>query len=240
MTHMLTIAFVLLMIGGPSRASEIDLTSFPQHGTPAFRLDERISVEMRDQILWRFSFMPNKGLTHGVIYYEHPRLQEPKMRRISLSMSSVTVREALDALVEADGSYSWVSDGDVVNFMPKKRNKKFMDPVRILNQVIPVFDVENVDIGGAVQELKIQAAAQGIRGLVPPQENWKSLLDPAWERDGIFSLKLRDKTVRECLNAIIAADVPAYWEAMPLKDYVFIGAVPAHIHTSRLRKQPEK
>lgn len=234
------IGFVLFVIAAAPRASEMTSFTFPEHGIPALRLDERISLEVRDQTLFRASFVPAKGLTHGIIYYEHSGLQEPKMRRISLSMSSVTVREALDALVKADGSYFWVGDGDVVNFIPKKRNKKFMDPVKTLDQVIPVFDVEKVDIPDAVQQLKIQAAAQGIKGLSPPQENWHSTEDPAWEREGIFSLKLRNKTVRECLNAIIAADVPAYWRAMPLKDYVFIGAVPAHMHTEHLRKKPGK
>lgn len=241
MTHTTMIAFVLFVIAGASEASEMAGVSFPEHGTPSYRLDERISLDMRDQIFWRFSFVPDKGLTHGVIYYEHPRLQEPKMRRISLSMSSVTVREAIGALVKADGSYTWVSDGDVVNLMPKKRNEKYMDPVRTLNQVIPAFNVEKVDIPGAVQELMKQASAQGVKGLPPPQENWRPFAqDPAWEREGIFSLKLKNKTVRECLNAIIAADPPAYWKAYPLKDFVSIGAVPAHIHTGHLRKQPGK
>lgn len=236
MMRVILIGFMLSAILGVGRA-----VAMSKHGVPALQLDERVSFEMHDQIFWRLSFGPNKTVTHGVIYYEHPKLQEPKMRRISLSMSSVTVREALNALVKADGSYSLVSVGDVVNFVPKKRNKKFMDPVKILNQVIPVYEVEGVNISDAIQELKIQAAAQGVKGLPAPQKDWRSIAqDSAWERDGVFSLNLKNKTVRECLNAIVAADSPAKWLAIPFSDYVFIGAVPSHYHTKHLRKPPEK
>lgn len=238
MIRAIMIVFVLFTVEA-TEASETAPSFIPEHGVPILRLDERVSFEIRDQIFWRLSFGPDKLLSSGMIFYEHRRLQEPKMRRISLSMSSVTVREALDTLVKADGSYSWVADGDVVNFVPKKRNKKFMDPVKILNQVIPVYEVEGVDISDAIQELRKQAAAQGVTGL-PPLKDWGAARDPAWEMEGVFGLKLKNKTVRECLNAIVAADSPAYWLAIPFPDYVFIGAAPSHIHTGHLRKSPNK
>lgn len=240
MTHAIIIVFVLLLIVAGKGASETAPSPTPKHGeVPLLRLNERVSFGIRDQIFWKLSLVSNKAFSSGTIYYEHPRLQEPKMRRISLSMSSVTVREALNALVKADGSYSWAADGDVVNFIPKKRNKKLIDVVKTLNQIIPLYEVEGVDISDAIQELRKQAAAQGITGL-PLLKDWGAARDPAWEMEGIFDLKLKNKTVRECLNAIVAADSPAYWIAIPFPDYVFIGAAPTHTHTGHLRKSPGK
>lgn len=236
MTRKLMIMFVLFCAIAVNAASEPEPPFFPKHGVPHLKLDEKVSFEIQDQIFWSLHFMPDKALSSGVIYYEHYRLQESKMRRISLSMSSVTVRMALDALVKLDGTYSWEADGDVVNFLPKKKNKKVLDPIKTLNQVMPIFEVENVDIRDAVQELKKQALAQGIKGLLAPELDWRSRAkDVAWEWEGLFSLKLKNKTIRECLNAIVASDPPAYWQAVPFLNEVSINAVPSHTHTGKLR-----
>lgn len=219
-----------------SPASGSDTTARIHHGDKALTLDEVVSVDARNRSFWFAEYSDGyRKLNAGHIYYEPPQLQEKKMRRLDLQIASTTVREALDVLVELDGTYFWVADGDVVNFVPKKRNRKFVDPMAILNQVVPVFNVEDANTGDAIQELTIQAAKQGVKGLWPPQKDWEFRRDTGVEWEGSFSLRLENKTVRECLNAIIQKDPPAYWVAIPYQKQLFIGVNDSHSHGGKVR-----
>lgn len=219
-------------------ASASDAVPRIKHGDKALTLDDAVSVDARNRSLWYAEYLDGyRQLNAGHIYYEPPKLQGKKMRKLSLHIASATVREALDMLVKQDGTYSWVADGDVVNFVPKIRNRKFVDPVEILNQIVPVFVVEDANAAAAVQELMIQASKQGVKGLRPPQENWKFGKDSGTEWEGSFSLRLENKTVRECLNEIVRKDPPAYWVAAPYPKYLFIGVNGSHSHSGKLRNK---
>jgi len=230
---------MLLVAVMASPAAGADFIPQIQHGDKALTLNDVVSVDGANRSFWYAVYAGGyRHLNAGHIYYGPPQLQGKEMRRLNLHIASTTVREALDALVKLDGTYSWTADEDVVNFVPKKRNRRFVDPVKILDQIVPVFVVENATTGDAVQELIIQASSQGVKGLWPRQENWKFAKDDSdYETEGLFSLSLKNKTVRECLNAIVRKDPPAFWVAIPYPNQLFFGVQTSHSHGMKLRKK---
>lgn len=231
--NLLVIILAIVVTAEPSAGAKTR-----HHGETALSLNETVSVDARGRSLWYAEYSDGyRMLNAGHIYYEPPQLQTKSMKRLDLYIASTTVREALDALVKADGNYSWELDEDVVVFVPKRRNRKFVDPMPILAQVVPIFEVKDAGVNDAVQELLMQASAQGIRGLWPPQKGWKFRRDTGVEWEDFFSLRLENKTVRECLNAIVRKDSPAHWIAIPYQKELFIGVNATHSHGIKSRKK---
>ncbi len=213
------------------------VAAYGEGGLP-LSMDDQVSVTISSAPFLAAKFK-DRRLNRGIIYYEHPKLQLPKMRRMTMAISSVTVRVALDELLRGDTTYSWVADGNVAVFIPRIKINGLLDPTKTLSQIMPRFDVTDSNIVDAVEELKRQAAKQGLTGLPKPTKGWipVSKMSP-YTYDWQFSLHLKNKSIRECLDAIVEGDPPATWIAIPFPGYVFIAVSASNPHMGRLRRKP--
>jgi len=217
-----------------------DSGSCGTHGSRPTMVDDVVnSFVVKDLNMWDalggLDDCMNANLNIGTIYYDYIVHQESIQPKLNLALGSTTVRGVLDALMAADTSYYWVADGFVINLIPRVHHPNF-DVVTLLEQRLNKFKVTQEYMDDAVSELVTQAIAQGARGLVGPS---KTSPDMQAEQRGLIpqsgikiSISLRNKTVRECLNAIVAADPPAYWIAQPTVPfgYVRINALASHGH----------
>jgi len=215
-------------------------SSLPEHGSRPARLDDAVARFHADDRSIAAALAGSAdstddawlmGLNLGFIYTHDPARDLRGPIRIRIDRTGASVRDVLDALTSADTNYSWVQDGTAIDFVPFRPEPQSIDVSSILEQTLPSFTVDNETMIEAVASLIEQAQAQGVTGLSGPQRPRASREVEGWFSDEEkISLSLTGKTVRQCLNAIIAADSPAEWMAFPRGKIVKITATPKHAH----------
>lgn len=170
-------------------------------------------------------------LTIGLVFYEEQYRQRELDKKINVVMSSASVREILDVLVREDTNYFWVADGDVINFIPRAEGVWS----QVLNSTMSRCQVRDLGITEAVNEIVVQARKQGIRQLVQlPKSNLVHEYEPAPSER--VSILLKKKSLRECLNAVVAARPPAYWMATPSRGGLLVQGAATGGEAVRWRK----
>jgi len=151
--------------------------------------------------------------------------REGKSRRFSLNVSSMSKRDILNEIIRKNPGYSWrVKDG-VVNIQPARagNNSRTVSP---LDMTIPRFEVHQIPPGFALEYLRrlarqhdIQlttglyeiATHRGVKLPDPVKVDHPEAYDP---RQLINVVIQHEVSIRDCLNAIILANPPAYWRAI--------------------------
>ena len=136
------------------------------------------------------------------------KLPSDSQPKITVQLNGASITEVLDAIVKADGRYSWevyrstlnpVSRLSIVNVLPREARR---DPTNLMNIRFEVLELTRVVPDKAIT---------GIHLLIPElKHKYFELIDPLrgaviseFVTDDFFlSLKLEDKTVREALNEI--------------------------------------
>jgi hypothetical protein len=214
--------------------------SLPAHGSQPTQLndvvralhsvDPSIGAALRGSVdaagdAWRM------GLNLGFAYSHDPARDLRKSVGLQIDLASATVRNILDALTAADTNYYWVQDGSVIDFLPRHPEANSLDVAAVLSQRLPRFTVQNETMVEAIASLIEQAQAQGVTGLFGPKRPRASREVQGWfSDDEKINVSLTGKTVRECLNAIVAADSPSEWIAFPGNKNVKVTATPKHLH----------
>ncbi|MEW6130730.1 MAG: hypothetical protein AB1757_27110 [Acidobacteriota bacterium] len=126
------------------------------------------------------------------------------------SLSSGTLREAMNTIVNANPEYRWQINDGVINLLPVQDEPSLLN-VRISKlKVKDARSIETIrsnlfelpEVKEAIAKLQLTPGVKFIVGPIP--------LDP--ERRPKYSLECENVTVREALNAIVRAHGRAAWE----------------------------
>lgn len=208
---------------GPPIDEECPYPQAGEHGAPPAMPGWRIdSYELREKPIHHAFYEAADSwsgfLNLGFVWPladDGPTETAPK--QISVSLTSTTVAAVFEAVTAADGSYTWKQEGIVFNVLPKPSTKARL-VADVLERRLPRFDVVDVGSSEAWVRLILAARKHGITSIagfrpIPPEE-MKGLTRSArpvkYER---FTLRLKNPTLRECLNAIVSADPPSRWWA---------------------------
>ncbi len=162
----------------------------------------------------------------GAVSYDVAEVEFAEAPKLTLDLDTCSLAEALDTLVKADGRYRWVQDGDIVNLLPLKDSSRFNTTAR-LETKIPKFEVRSVDVDTAILHLLEAAAQAGEKSFYgrkskPTPDSLTLIHRPQYK----VTLILESKTVRECLNMIVASIGDATWMAYPVPDgRIFVDAI---------------
>lgn len=135
---------------------------------------------------------------------------------LSVARDSVTVGDVFDAVTAEDGNFRWEYDGTVFNLLPSSSTKLRL-VADVLERRLSRFEVAGVTPGVAEDLLRLQARAEGIESILglrsySPEQVLKGRGRELWPSE-LISIRLEHPTIRQCLNAIAAADPPSGWSA---------------------------
>lgn len=207
------------------------------------KLDKKVSCQLNDVGLWDIVVGPPEGclmagrLAFGVEFNFSLFDQYRKnTHRFSINMSSKTKREVLNEIVRQNPGYYWDEKGGVVNIQPYYIGKD-SGTVSWLDKTIPQFKVNKVPVFLAGEYLVHLANENGIslttyESVRSAQKgggafNVKRLEDVSeYSPNELISVTINRKaSIRECLNAIVAANPPARWSAIKVKEKMLIHVV---------------
>lgn len=192
-------AMVLLTIGvfpQGNRTSSTDETL----GRPMQDSDEHLSTTAQRFIRDLSEVSAPGGLVQVLRCEAETSKPTPEQRGVSL-------REALDALVSLDRRYRWQVDDGVINLLPAS------DEPALLATQVPRFSVKKVlsareALGQllALDEIKSAMEELGLKSGIA------LFVSPGSPHPKAFSVRVKDVTLRQALNAIARAQGTAIWE----------------------------
>lgn len=160
--------------------------------------------------------------------------EDEHVKLLSVARDSVTVSDVFDAVTAADGNFRWEHSGTVFNLLPSSSTKLRM-VADVLERRLSRFEVSGVKPGVAEAMLRLQAREEGIESILgfgsysrEQVLNGKGTREP-WSNE-LISVKLEYPTIRECLNAIVAADPPSGWLARFTSGGIELKVHVAHSH----------
>ncbi|MFL6208833.1 MAG: hypothetical protein ACJ74W_08290 [Pyrinomonadaceae bacterium] len=124
---------------------------------------------------------------------------------ISINVNPGTVRDALEAIVQADNRYTWELVNGVINVFPKDHQSSISDIE------IPQFNVNDEEIAGIgfiitdLPEVRAKLKTLGVA------DNRMSDHGSAQQLKARVSFTLSKLTVREILNEMIKCNYINYW-----------------------------
>ncbi len=185
-------------------------------------LDQRVSFVMEnfdeEVILRRFADRFKIPIGFEVIPGEK---SNQRYRSISIRVENGTVRDVLDAFINADPRYRWdeMPDG-IINISPKEPVEGILD-VRVSSIYFSEVNLEK--FGFALLEVtEVKARLEGI-GVKPGRTR---LTTGARKEPSQLSIHLTDVTVREILNELLRRQHTSYWRVERYGDrneYIQIG-----------------
>jgi hypothetical protein len=117
-------------------------------------------------------------------------------------LQGMTVEEALNKLVELDGRYRWVESEGVIVMRPLDA---WADPKNFLNQVTTGFDLEDKNLGGALDAI--------VSGLVEKPRTGGDALSNRTELGArTFTVHLGATSVIGALNSVVREHGKMWWE----------------------------
>jgi len=132
-----------------------------------------------------------------------------RTKRISIKVEEGTIRDVLDAIVQADPRYKWEEVNDVINIFPKEAGSPLLETVVSHFQVDQVNKVIASSAISETPEVKKKIKEMGIsRAELIALSMWNI---PPPDFVVRFSLNLYNVTVRRILNEIMKAAGSNYW-----------------------------
>ena len=147
-------------------------------------------------------------LRHWGVLISLEKLPSDNQPKITVQLNGASITEVLDAIVKADGQYSWEvyrstlnpsSTLNIVNVLPRKTRGSATNLMNIrfealeLTRVVPDKAITGIHL--LIPELK----RRYFELIEPPRG---AVISELVTDDFFLSLKLEDKTVREALNEI--------------------------------------
>jgi hypothetical protein len=127
-------------------------------------------------------------------------------RKLSIKVEQGTVRDALNAIIQADQRYKWEEVDGVINVLPKEDNS------RLLETHVSNFQIDEVtwtDARQLIRELPEVKSRLNESGLI---ERSAILVTGSGENNlPRFSFKLRNTTLRGILNEILKMKGYSFW-----------------------------
>jgi hypothetical protein len=120
----------------------------------------------------------------------------------SVQLQGLTVKQALDRLVELDPRYRWGEADGVIVLRPLAA---WGDAADVLNTPLATFDVNQQHMGGALGVLVSQVLGRRRIGMATANLRTE-------EGNRAFSVHVTDTTVLGALNAIVRAHGAMWWE----------------------------
>lgn len=201
---MTTVAFCCGMLS----ASE---TSKLKDRFPRYDLDEKMNrdVAAAAQTFIGILFKDPKSRPSGPVnlfqrvkpqigFEEKRYLKGESPIKFDYSVEQLTLRRALDLLVEKDADYVWEMAGGVINIIPKDSE---------LNIRVSSFTVDNIDIYSALSILIKQIGRPNIQHALQSNIARQETIYPYYRNDGPrIKVSLTNATLRDCLNALVRQD----------------------------------
>ena len=230
------VAAILILTGGgvfaeqSTAQSSVPLTSYPLDGVITVH-----STGTFENILYPspLSIENNEILPMG--FERKSRSKGEPEPIIAFSVNNVSRKEALNLLVSKDRGYAWeISDG-ILNIFPKEEGSK-TNSKSVLSERLPEFSVTNANLWEALDALVREAGKQQIKLVRAPR------LPAAFSQASSLprsSYHLVNITIRECLNAIVRADLrnglATHWSATASDDGMVILLPPSKQHMRLLQ-----
>lgn len=137
---------------------------------------------------------------------------------VTLHLKGATRRQILDMLMVQATGYAWSASTGVVDVGPVSVSTS--SPLAALDMTLSSFSCAGVAVPIAVRQLRARASAEGLpveRTMMPTAKQLEMLASHT-PPEAAVAVSLASPTLRGALNAIVAADPPAWWLALPLPD----------------------
>lgn len=203
-------------------------------------LDKKVNCVLDNVDLWGFMIgqprnciLPRRLAIGAELSFSLAETYHKKTVRFSVNISSMSKREILNEIVRHNPGYSWEEKDKVVNIQPYKVDKDSATS-SLLDRTIPSFEVNKISIPLAANYLLRLANENGIplttmereRALkegVPLLDSGKAEDLKPYSPSELITVSIgRRVSIRDCLNAIVAANPPASWLTVKYGDMILV------------------
>lgn len=169
--------------------------------------------------------------TGDAVPAEH-EISEPNF---SINLTSVTVATVLDVVTAADGNFKWDYAGKVLHLAPRSAEAYEKFPaLKLLNSRLD-FKATAPNMRLLNERLRDAAQEQGLPLYgYPKSKSQRANSGMECEHPGGFAIDSQGGTLRDVLDAIVAADPPAGWRVSPYRQgnreglFLIIGEAHSH------------